>query len=156
VVDNAGRKFVGKAVAIFVMSRTNYKWAAYLIGCTVEDHSRGCLDSSASMRKHQVRIDRLQTHLVIERPNDKLADRDRSTMRKERLYSEIRIDTGDLRRVERTVGTGCDPAIVDSFATQISRHVLTGLLCFGGRRGSRCTKIGSYLVGEHLFKSEPE
>ena len=81
-------------------------------------------------RPRQVRVDRLQAHLVVERADDELADRDRAAVREERPHAQVGVDA--LRRREVSTvpsGSAVMRAVVDALARRAA--------CVTARRSPR-------------------
>ncbi len=68
------------------------------------------------MRRHQIGINCLQAHLVLERAGNKFAYRYSAPVLKERAHAQIGIDPSDLRGVNSTVGIRDNRAVVDALA----------------------------------------
>ena len=69
----------------------------------IEHHSGTCREARAVVRSHQVRVYRLQAHLVVECADEEFANGDLSTVRKERSHAQIGIDAAHLRSVDLTI-----------------------------------------------------
>src|SRR5215212_4616505 len=103
---------------------------------------------------HQVRIDGLQAHFVIERANYKLANRNLAAMGKERTHTKIGINAAHLRGVDLPVVANSDCAEVDSLAFQYAGNGVTGGLPFLASLRTYRAQIAGNLVGKHFLQTQ--
>ncbi len=104
------------------------------------------------------RIDRLQAHLVVERADHELADRDRAAVREERAHAQVGIDAAHAatcrRARRRTRGSS------RSRCPWRAGRSVTGRPWRGGiaRRALRADRaqVRGDLVGEHFLQAEAE
>jgi hypothetical protein len=74
----------------------------------------------------------------------------------ERLDPKIVVHALDLREIERPVRATGQPAVIDTFATQLDTHRLAGPPCSLQSRVADCPQVARDLVCEHLLQPEAE
>src|SRR5829696_9319135 len=103
---------------------------------------------------HQVRIDGLQAHFVIERANYELANRNLAAMGKERTHTKIGINAAHLRSVDLPVVANSNCAEVDPLAFQCpGNRAMGGMPFLTGLRTYR-TQIAGNLICKHFLQTQ--
>ena len=123
---------------------------------SVEHHAGQRHHAAAGLGGGEFRVDRLQSHLVVQRADDELADRDLAAVREERPHAQVRIDADDARRVDRAVGTRDELAVVDALAGQCGFDGRIGVACGRQRLRAQVAQVARDLVGEHFLQAEAE
>src|SRR5215208_4211833 len=103
---------------------------------------------------HQVRIDGLQAHFVIERANYELANRNLAAMGKERTHTQVGVDAAHLRGVDLPVVPNRDCAEVDSLAFQYPGNGVMGGVPFLTSLRTYRTQIAGNLICQHFLQTQ--
>ena len=122
----------------------------------VEDHAARRRHGAARARGGQIRIDRAQPHLVVQRSDDEFSDGDRPPVQEERPNAQVGVDALDARGVDRAVGASGDRAVADALALETQGDRLLVALRLLDRRSADVAQVGGDLVGEHFLEAEPE
>ena len=122
----------------------------------VEHHPGRRDDASARLRRGEVVVDRLQSHLVLQRADDEFADRELAAMGEEGTHAEVAVDAFDARGVYGPVGKHGQRAVRDAFGDQ--RHADGASTRARLREGLRAqvAKLLGDLVRQHLLQSKTE
>ncbi len=156
VVDDCGWHFVARDVAVDLESRVGNRRSFDLVQLAVEDHAGGSHDLPLGAGLREVWVGRVQAHLVAQRADDELSDRDRLAVRKKRSHAQVRIDPLHARRVDGSGRGRRDGAVRDSLGDERLRDRAAQSLGGAERGRAHLPEIRSDLVREHLSKAQAE
>src|SRR5262245_3325017 len=112
IVNERGVNFIDYPIAITILRAAGY-WRSFDgVLRAIEDHPGRCHTRAPMRRVHQAGIIGLQTHLILQGTHDKLADRDRAAMRKQRPHAQVWIDADDPGGVDVAIREGHEGAVL--------------------------------------------
>ena len=98
------------------LHRVGARWGFYLILHAVQHHAGRSRDHVTRIGLGEIRVDRLQPHLGVQRADGEFTYGDRLAMGEERAHPKIRIDPLDSGSVHRFIRICRDRAKADPFA----------------------------------------
>jgi hypothetical protein len=113
MINQAAWDFIHLPVGIWIIILAGGSRGFDRVERTIEHHSAWSCDTRSGAGSGEVGIDCLQTHLGVQRSNYEFANRDRSSVMKERSNSKIRVYALNVRRIDRTIRVSSDRSIVD-------------------------------------------
>src|SRR5262249_42700808 len=108
-------------------------------------------ETAAGLSRRHLRINCLQSHLIIECAKYKLANGNFPAMGEEWPDAKIGVYALDGIRIDCAVRPGCEAAEVDALADKLDSDVTISLLRSSDCLGAKRPQIGRDFVGEHFF-----